>query len=466
MARLRPYLPLVLIAVAAFALRLAVIHVLRPTCAAGSPKGITGECFPLFGDTQYVTVQAEHLSQGHGFIDSNTILYGKAGPEVPGAAHPPMFTIFLAALDKVGFDGIRWWRAATALVGSVGVALVGLVAWRLSGDRSNPTGRRSRNVGAIAAGIAAVDPLLWSRDADLMVESLVIPLACLVILSAYRLWRRPSFSNASLLGIAVGISWLTRAELILWLPCMVPMLWGLKTPAGDKVPERLRFGTRVGLLATAGGVACALMAPWVLYNLGRFQHPVYISTNLGMASLLGSCDATYYGAELGYWTFECVDPVDTSKVRDDSESERLLSAAARTYIGDHPGRTVVTAFARTGRFWAVYQPIDTVDRWDGQEGMGTFVARSSWVALMVSLPLAVVGGIGLRRRRVPISPVLAPVLVATAAATILIPIPRFRVAADVALVIMAAIGIDITWQWLRRQDKHLGPATEDPIPIT
>lgn len=475
MARLRSYLPLLLIAVAALALRIAIIHELRPTCSPDAQKGLTGECFPLFGDTQYVTVQARYLADGHGFVDSNAILYGKAGPERPGAAHPPMFTIFLAALDKLGFDSVNWWRAATALAGSIGVFLIGLTAWRLAGDRIATTGPRSRVVGILAAAIAAIDPLLWSRDSDLLVESLVIPLVCIVVLAALRLWRRPAWTNAGLLGAAIGASWLTRAELVAWLPCMIPLFWGLRSPPvhgrdGPDEPgsgldpragEPLALSKRAGKLAVTGAVAALLMAPWVLYNVGRFQHPVYISTNLGMAVLLGSCDATYYGAEFGYWTWECVDPVDTTKVQDDSESERMLSAAARSYIADHPGRAPVAALARAGRFWGIYQPVDTVRRWDGQEGMGTLAARASWLALVVAIPLAAVGGWHLTRKGVPISPLVAPVIVATLAAAVLIPIPRFRVAADVSIVILAAIGLDALWCRIRRR-SHREPEIGSP----
>jgi hypothetical protein len=359
-----------------------------------------------------------------------------------------MFTVFLAVLDKVGFDSAGWWRAATALVGSIGVGLIALAGWRLAGDREHTTGEHSRRLALIAGTIAAVNPLLWSRDADLLVESLMIPLLALVVLAALRLWRRPTWASAAWLGAAVGVSWLTRSEMIALLPCMIPLFYGLRS-------ESMR--RRIGLFALAGAVAVALMAPWIAYNFGRFEHRVYFSTNLGMAQLLGSCDATYYGADFGYWTFECVNPVDTSTVADESGSERKLGSTARSYILDHKGRTVVEMAARTGRFWGVYQPVDTVSRWAHQEGQGTFVARSSWVTLAVLVPFAVVGGWQLRKRRTPISPLLAPVAVATFAATVLIPIPRFRVGADVAIVILAAVGIDFVWQRVSRRASSPSP---------
>src|SRR3954453_5481512 len=129
-ARLRPYLPLFLIALAALAIRVGAIYELRPTCAGeNGPKGITGECYPLFGDTDYVTIQAKHLSQGEGFIDSSAFVF--KGETRTGAAHPPVFTAFIASPDKLGFDTVGWWRAATAVTGSIGVFLIGLVGWRL-----------------------------------------------------------------------------------------------------------------------------------------------------------------------------------------------------------------------------------------------------------------------------------------------------------------------------------------------
>lgn len=447
MARLRPYLPLLLLAVIALVLRIGVIYLLDPVCDPSGDKqanaGLTGECFQLFGDTEYVAIQAQQLADGRGFLDSSALSF--KGEIRPGAAHPPVFTIFLATLDKLGLDSVGWWRGATALTGAIGVLFVGLAGWRLGGSREHSTGERSRAMGIIAGTIATLNPWLWSRDAELLVESLVIPLIGLLVLAALRLWRRPNWPNTALVGLVVGTMWLTRAELVLVLACMIPLFWGLRSESWPK---------RVGMLALTGAIAAAMMAPWVLYNMGRFEHRVYISTNLGMAELLGACDATYYGKDLGYWTWECVDPVDTTGVNDDSESERLLSGAAHTYIGDHKARTPVTALARVGRFWGVYAPVDTVRRWAGQEGMGTLVARTGWLTLVVMTPLAVLGGWHLRRRRTPISPLIAPIVVATFAALVLIPIPRFRVGADVTMVLLASAGIDVLWQMYQRRRGH------------
>ena len=62
-------------------------------------------------------------------------------------------------------------------MGAATVALIGLLARRVAGDRA----------GLVAAAIAAVYPPLWMLDASLRSESLYAPLIALVLLLAYRL---------------------------------------------------------------------------------------------------------------------------------------------------------------------------------------------------------------------------------------------------------------------------------------
>src|SRR5690606_35776966 len=111
-------------------------------------------------------------------------------------------------------------------------------------------GARSRRIGILAAAVAAVNPLLWSRDVDMFVEALMVPLIALFVLATLRLWRRPSWSSAALVGLVVGVAWLTRSEQILLLVFAAPLFWfGLRDEPAAK---------RIGLFACAGAVAVAL----------------------------------------------------------------------------------------------------------------------------------------------------------------------------------------------------------------
>lgn len=447
-ARLRPYLPLLLVALAAFGLRLALLETVRPECREVEQAVQAGDCFLFSGDTQYVAVQAEQLRAGHGFVEAGRVMYGVGGPDRPGAAHPPLYTLLLAGLQSVGVTTVTGWRVAVSLIGSIGVFLLGLAGWRLGAGRDATTGERSRRIGIAAAVIAAVNPLLWSRDVDMFVEALVVPLIALFVLAMLALWRRPTWGRAAVVGLVVGVAWLTRSEQILLLVFAAPVfLWG---------PKELPVPKRVGLLAAAGAVAFALMLPWLAYNNGRFHRPVLLSTNGGMALLLGNCDHTYVGEDFAYYTFACVDEVPVDPDGDDSDYEAVRSRAAIDYARDHTRRLPLVAAARLGRFWRVYAVGDTVEREALAEGHGWIASWGGLAALYLLAPLAVAGTVSLRRRRVPISPLLAPILVATLAAVVLIPIPRFRTPADGAVVVLAAVGVDAAWRWWRGRGSPAG----------
>lgn len=451
-ARLRPYLPLLLVAVVAFGFRLAMLEWVRPECATVEQAVATGDCFAFSGDTQYVAVQAQELRNGHGFADVGPVMYGVGGPDKPGAAHPPLYTLLLAALQSVGLSTVTQWRVVVSLIGSVGVGLLGLAGWRLGAGRDATTGARSRAIGITAAVLAAVNPLLWSRDVDMFVEALMVPLIALFVLASLRLWRRPSWGSAVLVGVVVGVAWLTRSEQVLLLVFAAPLfLWGLR---------ELPIARRVGMLAVAGAVAAVLMSPWIAYNAGRFHRPVLLSTNAGMAMLLGTCDHTFYGDDFAYYTFRCVDEVPVDPAGDDSDYEQVRSRAAIDYAREHTRRLPVVAVARFGRFWRLYAVPDTVEREALAEGHGWIASWGGLAALYVLAPFAVGGAVSLRRRGLPISPLLAPVLVATLAAVVLIPIPRFRTPADAAVVVLAAVGLDAAWRWWRARSSS--PTGQEP----
>ena len=61
--------------------------------------------------------------------------------------------------------------------------------------------------------------------------------------------------------------------------------------------------------------------------------------------------------------------------------------------------------------------------------------------LIVVAALAIVGAVGLRRRGRPLWPFVAPVVLVTLVSLVGYGDPRFRQAADVALVVLAGVGV-------------------------
>src|SRR5262249_52763767 len=134
----------------------------------------------------------------------------------PSAAHPPLYSTYLAVISWFGGTSALAHRLASCVLGAGGVVLVGMVARRIAGPRAM----------MLAAVLAAGYPMMWINDGMLTSESVYIPLVALVLLFAYRLWESRSWVDAALLGVTIGLAALTRPEAVLLVALVgVPFLF-------------------------------------------------------------------------------------------------------------------------------------------------------------------------------------------------------------------------------------------------
>ena len=107
---------------------------------------VTDRITRLTGDEFFYNWQARYFVEGRWF--TNPFLLHNQHVSAPTALHPPLYTIFLAIPSALGFDTPTQSRIATALLGTVTVVLIGVLARSIAGDR----------VGLIAALLAAAYP--------------------------------------------------------------------------------------------------------------------------------------------------------------------------------------------------------------------------------------------------------------------------------------------------------------------
>ncbi|MGH9112984.1 MAG: glycosyltransferase family 39 protein [Acidimicrobiales bacterium] len=381
----------------------------------------------IMTDELWYTITADRLASGEGFTSPG--FPWPAGTEL--AEHPPLPSVLLAPwvwLSDIHSDMPRF---VVAAFGALVVVLVGLVANEVAGRRP----------GLVAAGLAAVYPNLWVNDGLLMSETFAALGAALTLYAAYRLRRRHTVVAAVMAGVAVGVAALARAELVLLLPLLVVPL-ALASPGA---PLRRR-----ALLASSAALACLLtVTPWVAYNLGRFDEPVLFTHDGG--TLLGAnCDDTYSGSRLGFWNGYCTLSHPTG---DESVQSAEMRRAAFRYMADNVGKLPVVVAARIGRGWGVFRPFDAVEanRFDGRPRWISLTAIwSTWVVG----GLAIVGAVALRRRGESLFVLAMPVVVVTLTMAAIYGRDRFRVPAEVALVVLAAVALDAV---ARRRAATEGP---------
>lgn len=389
--------------------------VIRILAVLGRPDRVAG------GDAYYYHNAANLLVDGMGWI--NPFLYYGHHQVVGTAAFPPGFVLTLASASLVGLKSYFAHRIWCAVLGAAAVAACGYAGREIAGERA----------GLLAALVVAVYPNIWMSDEIAMSETLSPILVSVILLLAYRFWKRPRVRSAAWLGLSIGVAAMARDELsLLGLFVLLPIVLIARRPWKERA-------------AMAGtGVLCALVvvAPWVGYNLSRFDKPVFISTGLGPTLASTNCAAVYSGPFEGYWSMQCALDAPVSPGADESVQSSQEQAYAMRIIRAHEGRLVPVVAARLGRGFGLFHPLQQVHLDSLIETRPhTWALLGLW--MYYALAVVSVGGVvALRLRRVPVFPLLAVGVAVAVSIVLSFGDTRYRTPFEVSLAIMAAAGLD------------------------
>ena len=418
---------LALIAVAALAIRVAFVLVVAP--------GV-----PRLGDASAYHLLAEQIARGHGYIRpfDELLLHVRR----PTAEYPPLFPLLLAITARLGAHSVDQQRIFVAFVGATTVTLVGILGRRVA----------SAPVGLVAAALAAVYPMLFLSEATLMAEALYAALVTALLLCAYRAHDDPTLVRFAVLGAAIGFATLTRAEgALLGVVVAVPLALFVRG---------LAPGARFARIGAALGVAMLIVAPWTVRNAIRFHRFVPVSNNVATLVDGANCDATYHGKLVGLWreTFSqlgpngaaapprpqsdaCFEGFDVANPRfDEAEAARDHLSDGAGYARRHTTRLAEVAGVRVLRTWGAYAPHQQVD-FESLEGRPRAWQWRGTVMYWVLMPFAIAGIVVLRRHRRLLWPLLATAITVTAVAAATYGQQRFRIAAEPALLVLAAVTV-------------------------
>lgn len=407
---------------------------------------------PLWGDAWFYHWQARLLSEGHGFVNPAYWYWGHLRAE--SADHPPLFTLLLTGLDSVGLKSVHAQLIVMCLLGAAAVVVVGLAGRKIGGAR----------LGLIGAALAAIYPNLWLNDGMLMSETVYILLIALAVLWAYRYWRDPTLLNASVLSVVIALATLTRVEAILMFALVVlPLV---------VIANRHRVGVHpIRTLAVCAGIAVLFFGPWIGFNLSRFDKPMLFSAD-GITLRTGNCQTTYSGYLYAYYDLGCVGGIGVA--RSAPQAQRTINAPrqdqsvinqeqrqqAIDFMKDHAGKVPFVVAGRLGRVFNVYRVDQTMTLDQKVEDRGRPVWWGLWMYYAL-VPFAIGGGIVLWRRRTTVIPLVMLVAIAAFATTTALGVMRYRVGAEVGIVLLAAAAIDaIIGRWYPGPE----PAAAEPDP--
>jgi hypothetical protein len=390
---------------------------------------------PVLGDARAYHLLAENLAEGRGYI--RPYEFADGGAEIKTAEYPPGLPVVLAVATKAGATSETSQRVLLCGIGALTVGLVGLIGRRLGGD----------GVGYLAALLAAVHPGLWNVDVSLMAEPLASFTGAALVLVALAVVDRPDRWRWAAFGAVAGLGCFVRSEFLLMGPALMAMVAWKTTDAWR--PRLTRFATGVGVLVL-------VLLPWTIRNLAAFDGRfVPLSNNSGSVAQGANCDAAYAGQFKGLWvTNVSLDGNDADAARagcfagfdlssdDEAAAAAKLRSEGMAYTRDHAGDLPGVMAARLGRTFGLYQ-FDQQRNFAGAEGRNVLWDGRGTQAFGL---LALVGIAGLavstvRRTRtwerwlLVVPPAAVVVIVAFTYGN-----PRFRAAAEPAVVVLAALG--------------------------
>ena len=427
---------LVIVAVA-FGVRVAYVAIAKagpcPVLLADGTKIGSSPSACVRGDELFYNAESNSVAAGHGFEEPLSAFTHPGEKPPPAADHPPLTVLVLTPVAWLAehapfdwvireplHDHVREDRYAMALLGTLLVALVGLLGRRIGGDA----------VGLVAAAIAALSPNIWVNDGLVMSETLTALTVVGVLLGALWWRERPSLRRAALVGALCGLALLARVEFALLVPLLVLVFAFTLT---------MSWAQRWKHALAAVVVALAVVAPWVSFNLVRFKDPTFVSTNDGLTLAGANCDSVYYGPSTGFWSLACgADPGPG----DQSQTSSALRRRGLDYLTHHTSRLPVVVLARLGRTWSVFRPLDMA-RLNTGEDREPWVTRLGLIAYYPTMVFAIAGAVVLwrRRARAVLWALLVPSIIVTINTVVTYGLPRFRAGAEPALALLAAVGV-------------------------
>jgi 4-amino-4-deoxy-L-arabinose transferase-like glycosyltransferase len=389
---------------------------------------------PLGGDPYFYFYQGKALARGQGFIHPYTLI--TEGRVEQAADHPPLFSLFLALLNKIGVQSLTGQLLANCVVGSITIVLIMVLTRRYASDA----------VALLAGAVVAVYPNVAIFDGLLLTETWSMMFMAAGVLALSVLLERRSWRWGFITGLLFGLGALVRAEYLL----AIPLIGLYLLVVGYR---RKKMVKSLGVSLVVGITALATLVPWLAYNRTRFQRPVGMSIGFEYILPLTNCDQVYYGGTVGYWFLDCIAPAAARATAVNGDESIVAHEAAKdgvAYIKAHKGRAVVMPLFRVGRLLGLYQPFQQARLDTTIEGRELPIEVAGLVLWYLLASLSAVGLYSLRKQRVSVFPLVLPALVVLITAAITYGTTRFRAGLEPFVCVLAAVGVAHMIQSTRR----------------
>lgn len=433
---------------------LVVAVVLRVASAERTPYR------PVNDAGSYLTL-ASYIARTGDYSLRRTPGSGAGGTRGPSAYYAPGYPYFLALVDLIDGHAVRRGpaiqpaRVSQAVLGTITVALIGLVAFELYGDLA----------GLIALLLAAVYPVLTELSGTLVAENLLTPLVLAALYGALRSRRArrtaTRYGWVAATGVLTGLAVLTHENAALILVALIPAVW----------TNRPRLRPR-SLAAPALLVALTVLMilPWTIRNAVVMHTFIPVSDETGI-TLVGTYNvASAHDPQVPYkWRIFYGIPGERPLIRQspsltEPQIGAKLQSQALRYVSEHPFSPFVVAYHNTLRMFE----LEGTFAWIASASaisLTTPVARTGVISFWILCGLALIGLTTKRGRSAPSWVWIIPVLLALSVVLVNVETPRFREPVDPFLVLLASAGLATAIERVRGRLRRTPVVGETGHPV-
>ncbi len=387
--------------------------------------------------------------------------FGAGGTRGPSAYFPPGFPYFLAAVDTVSGHTTRPAvvqpaRISQALLGTITVALIGLLAFELFGWTA----------GIAALALAAIYPVFIELSGALVAENLVTPLIVAAVWAVLRARRSPHPYRWTVgAGVLTGLAALTHFNALIIVIPLGLAVWTVR-PRWSMKP--------VAAPALLVAITALTILPWTIRNAVELHSFIPVSDETGI-TLVGTYNQlSANNHQVPYkWRLYAKLPQDRVLVRErlhftEPQLDAKLRKQALNYIGDHPLAPLSVAFHNTLRMFE----LEGSFAWRASaaaQGLQLSTAQVGVIGFWILCALALAGAATRLIRKAPLWVWSVPVLLAISVVLVNMETPRFREPIDAFLILPAACALATLVARLRgrRSDSAGTPVGRDgetPVP--
>ncbi len=361
---------------------------------------------------------------------------GAGGSRGPTAYLPPAFPYFLAAIDEIdshktpGGPAVRPARIAGAVLGTLIVVLIGLIAMELLGEV----------VGLLALAIAAVYPPLIALSGVIVAENLLVTLELAAVWTTLRARHSHAAAWPMATGVLVGLAALTHQNGIL---LALPLAFGLARLRGMARPRR--SGPVMMLCAAA-----LVIAPWLIRDAVVMHTfvPIADETGITLAGTYNPTSAVSIGPPYNWVYYRRIfadrDIAAQAASLTEPQLDRHLISRSLSYVNEHPFAPLAVAFDNTLRLLE----LEGSHAWKASTasiGINESTAQIGVLGFWLLGALAIAGAFTRLAREVPAWVWATPVLMALSVVFVNAETPRFREPIDPFLILLAACALATAW---------------------